>query len=89
MKDIGIVRSLDNLGRIVLPIELRRLFNIAAGDMIEIYTDGDLIVLHKYQNKCEFCGSNDVVTEYKDKSLCKDCLYSIKAMNFQQESKKK
>ena len=70
MKSIGIVRAIDSVGRIVLPKELRKIFDLPVGTYMEIYTEGDSIILHKYQNTCEFCGSDNVVSEYKDKALC-------------------
>lgn len=82
MKSIGIVRSVDREGRIVIPIELRKIFNLQTGTPIEIYTEGDFIILHKYQNNCAFCGSNKIVSEFKNKALCKDCLDSIKNIHY-------
>lgn len=73
MKSTGIVRKVDELGRIVLPIELRRTLDIAEKDALEIYVDGDNIVLHKYQPACVFCDSTDGVIEYKGKNVCRDC----------------
>ena len=57
MKSTGIVRRVDELGRIVLPIELRRTLNIAEKDSLEIYVDGSSIMLKKYQPACIFCDS--------------------------------
>lgn len=82
MKSIGIVRTLDQMGRIVLPMELRKVLDLLTGTPMEIYTEGESIILHKHQNKCEFCGSNDVVTKFKNKALCNDCLESMKAISF-------
>jgi len=59
MKATGIVRKVDNLGRIVLPIELRRTLNIETKDSIEIYVDGEDVILKKYEPACTFCGSAD------------------------------
>ena len=59
MKATGIVRKVDELGRIVLPIELRRTLNINIKDPLEIYVDGESIMLKKYQPACVFCGSSD------------------------------
>ncbi|MFT3950751.1 MAG: AbrB/MazE/SpoVT family DNA-binding domain-containing protein [Oscillospiraceae bacterium] len=74
MKSTGIVRKIDELGRIVLPIELRRTFDINVKDAIEIYVDHDMIVLKKFQRSCIFCGSGDDVEDFKTKPICKDCL---------------
>ncbi len=78
MKSTGIVRKVDGLGRIVLPIELRRTYELKIGDAVEIYTDDDKIVLKKFQRTCIFCGSSEQVVEYKDRSICADCLNDIK-----------
>lgn len=73
MKSIGVSRPVDNLGRIVIPIELRRGMDISQGDLIEIYTQGEYIVLEKCKKSCVFCGSNDVSIEYEEKLLCENC----------------
>ena len=73
MKSTGIVRKVDELGRIVLPIELRRTLDIAEKDAIEIYVDGESIILKKYEPVCTFCGeSNDLFT-FEGKNVCKSC----------------
>lgn len=77
MKSTGITRPLDQLGRIVLPIELRRVLDLPEGTPMEIYVDGDKIILHKYENKCEFCGSSDDINEFKDKFVCKNCIKQL------------
>ncbi|MBP0979487.1 MAG: AbrB/MazE/SpoVT family DNA-binding domain-containing protein [Oscillospiraceae bacterium] len=82
MKSLGILRRIDELGRIVLPKELRSAFDIRPGDSIEIYTDRDnAIILKKYQHKCIFCGSNDDLVEYKGRMVCQDCVDDIESMN--------
>ena len=74
MKSTGIVRKVDELGRIVLPIELRRTLDIAEKDSMEIYIEGDTIILKKYQPACIFCdNARDIVT-YRDKNVCSDCI---------------
>ncbi|MBQ6634108.1 MAG: AbrB/MazE/SpoVT family DNA-binding domain-containing protein [Ruminococcus sp.] len=78
MKSTGIVRKVDGLGRIVLPIELRRTYELKIGDAVEIYTEDDKIILKKFQRTCIFCGSSEQVVEYKDRSICADCLNDIK-----------
>ncbi len=78
MKSLGIVRKVDELGRIVLPIELRRQFDIAERDSLEIYTDGDSIVLKKYEPACTFCGSADNVFDFAGKNVCASCAAKIK-----------
>ena len=77
MKEVGIVRKLDELGRIVLPIELRRTFNIAEGDPLEIFVDNGRIVLAKYEANCTLCGSKEDIVEYNNKSVCKKCIDNL------------
>ena len=74
MKSTGIVRKVDELGRIVLPIELRRTLDIAEKDSIEIYVDGSSIILKKYEPTCVFCGDAKNITVYKGKNICANCL---------------
>ena len=73
MKSTGIVRKVDELGRIVLPIELRRTLNIELRDPVEIYVDGQSIVLRKHEPTCVFCGSNKKVVTFKQKNICAAC----------------
>jgi len=78
MKSTGIVRRVDELGRIVLPIELRRTLDITERDSLEIYVDGASIVLKKYQPACIFCDSSKDVILYKGKNICANCLKDLK-----------
>lgn len=78
MKSTGIVRKVDELGRIVLPIELRRTLNIAQKDALEIYVDGESILLKKYEPACIFCGNANNVLVYKHKNICTECIDEIK-----------
>ena len=78
MKSTGIVRKVDELGRIVLPIELRRTLGIEEKDRIEIFVDGESIILRKYQPACIFCDHAKDIINYKGKNICPDC---IRAMN--------
>lgn len=78
MKSTGIVRKVDELGRIVLPIELRRTLGIEEKDCIEIFVDGESIILRKYQPACIFCDNAKDIINYKGKNICRDC---IRAMN--------
>ena len=78
MKATGIIRKVDELGRVVIPIELRTQFNIAEKDPIEIFVDGDSIVLKKYEKSCLFCGGSKNLKEYKGKLICNKCLGQIK-----------
>lgn len=78
MKSTGIVRKVDELGRIVLPIELRRTLNIDIKDSIEIYVENDSIVLKKFEPTCIFCGSNENLKIFHDKNVCEKCLNEMK-----------
>ena len=73
MKSTGIVSKVDELGRIVLPIELRRTLDIAEKDYVEIYVDGDQVILKKYLPCCIFCGSKEELATYDDKYVCRSC----------------
>ena len=77
MKSTGIVRRVDELGRIVLPIELRRTLNIGEKDSLEIYVDGSNIMLNKYQPACIFCDSAKDITLFKGKNICGSCLREL------------
>lgn len=74
MKATGIVRKVDELGRIVLPIELRRSLDIEIKDPVEIYVDGNYILLKKYEPACVFCGNAKNISRIKDKNVCEDCI---------------
>lgn len=74
MKSTGIVRKVDELGRIVLPIELRRTLDIAEKDPLEIYMEGDSIVLRKFQPACIFCDSSKDIVNFHGKNVCSDCI---------------
>ena len=74
MKSTGIVRKVDELGRIVLPIELRRTLDIAEKDSMEIYIEGDAIILRKHQPACIFCDSAKDIVSYRGKNVCSDCI---------------
>lgn len=78
MKSTGIVRKVDELGRIVLPIELRRTLDIAEKDSLEIYVDESAIVLKKYEPACIFCSNLKNVTNYKGKNICASCMKELK-----------
>lgn len=79
MKSTGIVRKVDELGRIVLPIEMRRTLDIAERDALEIYVDGDNIILKKYQPACIFCENTKDVVSFEGKNICPDCIRKLKA----------
>lgn len=73
MKSTGIVRKVDELGRVVLPIELRRTLGIDEKDALEIYVDEDRIILKKYEPACVFCGNASNVQIFKGKNVCREC----------------
>ena len=80
MKATGIVRKVDELGRIVLPIELRRTLNIDIKDPVEIFVDGDSIMLKNYEPACIFCGSSDNVRQVRGKNICAACIEELRNM---------
>ena len=78
MKSLGIVRRIDHVGRIVLPKELRRLFDLVDNeDSLEIFVEDDKIILKKYEPACVFCNSADNVVDYMGKKVCKDCIEKL------------
>lgn len=79
MKSTGVVRRVNELGRIVIPIELRRTLNIEEGDPLEIFVDGEQIILKKYEpdNECIFCRGGKFVIEFKGKKVCTNCIKGI------------
>ena len=83
MKATGITRQVDEVGRIVLPIELRELMGIEKHDLVEIFTENDTIMLRKYTPACIFCDSADNTINFKGKIICEHCL---KALRGQQEN---
>ncbi|MCI7125849.1 MAG: AbrB/MazE/SpoVT family DNA-binding domain-containing protein [Agathobaculum sp.] len=80
MKSTGIVRKVDELGRIVLPIELRRTLDIDVKDSLEIYVDGSQIILKKHEPACIFCSNAKDVIHFKGKNICQGCVHDIGLM---------
>jgi transcriptional pleiotropic regulator of transition state genes len=78
MKSTGVVRKVDELGRIVLPIEIRKVLDINQKDAIEIFTDEDKIILQKYQPACVFCNNVTDVIYFNGKRICKECIAKLK-----------
>jgi transcriptional pleiotropic regulator of transition state genes len=78
VKATGIVRKVDELGRIVLPIEMRRTLDIAEKDALEIYVEGASVILKKYKPSCIFCDTSKDVSEFKGKNICPKCLKDLK-----------
>ena len=78
MKSTGIVRNVDELGRIVIPKEMRTKMNISSSDPIEIYVEGDKIILQKYEDTCSLCGNSTNLVTFKGKKICSACISEIK-----------
>lgn len=77
LKATGVVRKVDGLGRIVIPMEIRQAYDIKEKDSLEIFIDGGKIVLRKYEPACIFCNNAENVTDYHGKLICKTCLKEI------------
>ena len=77
MKATGIIRRVDELGRIVLPMELRNKFGILEKDPMEIYVDGNCIILKKHEPNCIFCGNSKKLIEYEGKLICEKCISNL------------
>lgn len=77
VKSTGIVRRVDDLGRIVLPMELRKILDIEPRDSLEIFMEGDNVILRKYEPQCIFCGQAGNTELFKMKNVCKDCVREI------------
>ena len=84
MKSTGIIRRVDELGRVVIPSEIRNQFNIVEKDPIEIYVDRSSIILKKFEPNCIFCGNTKNLIEYNDKLICEDCSKKIADLTKQQ-----
>lgn len=81
MKSTGVVRKLDELGRIVLPIELRRTLDISVRDTLEIFVEDDKIILKKYHPACIFCNDARNVKPFMGKLVCPHCLEQLKSFD--------
>ena len=80
MKATGIVRPVDPLGRVVIPVELRRTLNIKTDDSLEVFVDGDFIMLKKYEPACIFCSNAKDVENIHGKNVCRNCLDELKKL---------
>ena len=80
MKSTGIVRKVDELGRIVLPIEMRRTLDIGEKDALEIYVEGSSVILKKYKPSCVFCDATKDITVFKGKNICPKCLKELEEL---------
>lgn len=81
MKATGVVRKVDELGRVVIPIELRRTLGIAEKDGLEIFVDDEKIILKRYAPACIFCDSAEEINHYRGRNICSKCLDNLKAMD--------
>lgn len=79
LKSTGIVRKVDELGRVVIPIELRRTLGIDVKDSLEIYVDSEKIILKRYEPACIFCGNADNVKHHKERIVCSECIHQLAA----------
>ena len=80
MKSTGIIRKVDDLGRIVLPIELRRTLDIAERDELEIFMEKDQIILRKFEPACIFCAADRKLVAYNGKNICRDCIRKMSVL---------
>lgn len=80
MADTGIVRHVDDLGRIVIPVELRRSLGIGVKDPIAISVEDDRIILSKHRDACALCGATDETTRVNDRALCSTCVAAVKKL---------
>ena len=78
MKSTGMVRKIDELGRIVMPAEIRQTLGLQVRDAMEIFIDGDRVILQKYQPSCIFCANADDLVYYEGKRICPECLSKLK-----------
>ena len=81
MELAGVTRKIDELGRIVIPVEIRNQFGINERDNIEIFVDETFIILKKVENTCMLCGNEKKLQDYKEKKICKECIQEIKKSN--------
>lgn len=79
MKATGIVRNIDELGRLTLPKELRSTMKIQRKDPLEIYVEGDCIIIRKYEPVCVFCKSDENLIDFGDRKVCKTCMEAMKS----------
>ena len=80
MKATGIVRPLDSMGRVVIPKEIRRVLHIENTDSLEVFTEGDTIILKKYEPCCVFCNNTNGVSEFKGRLVCRDCIAEMSGL---------
>jgi transcriptional pleiotropic regulator of transition state genes len=78
MKATGIARPVDPLGRVVIPVELRRSLDIKTDDLLEVFLEGEYIMLKKNEKKCIFCGSTEDIVDVRGKNVCNACIEEMK-----------
>ena len=78
MKTPGMIRKVDELGRIVIPHEIRKALEIRSGDNLELTREGDCLILHKFETACIFCGGKETLSVYRDKCICLPCLQNLR-----------
>ncbi len=77
MKPADCICKIDKLGRVLIPKNLRQKLDLAVDDAIEVFTDGDALVLKKYRKKCAFCGGEEDVISFKEKYICRSCISEL------------
>jgi AbrB family transcriptional regulator, transcriptional pleiotropic regulator of transition state genes len=77
----GIRRKVDDLGRVVIPSQIRKALGIAEGDVVEVALDGDRVVLAKPAERCTFCGAGDELTTFRGKIVCWSCTAALRALD--------
>ena len=87
MKATGIIRRIDELGRVVLPIELRNKFGITEKDPMEIFVDGSCIVLKKFEPNCIYCGNSKNLVEFQERLICDKCIKKISNLKLSDQVK--
>lgn len=80
MKETGVVRKIDKLGRLVIPKEVRRELGWGVEEPVEIFIDGKNVIVAKYTPVCILCGSDKRLTRYRDKNICNDCIGKIREL---------
>jgi AbrB family transcriptional regulator, transcriptional pleiotropic regulator of transition state genes len=76
----GVARKVDQLGRVVLPVEMRKAMRIDVGDLVMMTADGNRILLEKVEQRCIFCGGDDALRDYAEKPVCAGCVERISAL---------
>lgn len=80
MKSIGVIRRIDELGRIVIPVELRRKLSLSPGDQLEFLIEGDSIRLRPAERRCVFCRSSQDLVAFRDQNVCQECLAILRGL---------